>query len=116
MLEASGEIAHGARELGLDAIAPAARRRRVVRLVEDQQAPGQHRPEPFPHRVRVGRVDQEVVGDQESAVRAPRVDAEPSLAAHSREVGAVEDLEYEPKALLELGLPLLEHRRRTRPG
>jgi hypothetical protein len=36
MLEASGKIAHGARELGLDAIASAARRRRVMRFVKDQ--------------------------------------------------------------------------------
>ncbi len=114
MLEAAGEVAHRARELRLDAVAPAARRRRVVRLVEDQQAPGQQRPEPLPHRVRVGRVDQEVVRDQEAAVRAPRVHAEAALAPHPRQVGAVEDLEHEAEALLELGLPLLEHRRRRR--
>ena len=114
MLEAAGEVAHGAGELRLDAVAPAARGRGVVRLVEDQQAPGQHRPEPLPHRVGVGRVDQQVVRDQEAAVRAPRVDAEAALAAHPRQVGAVEDLEHEAEALLELGLPLLEDRGRRR--
>ncbi len=114
MLEAAGEVAHRARELGLDAVAPAARRRGVVRLVEDQQAPGQQRPEPFPQRVRVGRVDQEVVRDEEAAVRAPGVHAEAALAAHPRQVGAVEDLEDEAEALLELGLPLLEDRGRRR--
>jgi hypothetical protein len=57
MLEATRKIADGVRELGLNAVAPAARRRRVMRLVQDQQASGQQRPEPLPHRVRVGRVD-----------------------------------------------------------
>ena len=114
VLEAAGEVADRARELRLDAVAPAARGRGVVGLVEDQQAPGQQRPEPLAHRVGVGRVDQEVVRDEEAAVRAPRVHAEAALAAHPRQVGAVEDLEHEAEALLELGLPLLEHRRRRR--
>ncbi len=43
---------------------------------------------------------------------APRVHAEAALAAHPRQVGAVEDLEHEAEALLELVLPLLEDRRR----
>ena len=41
VLEAAGEVADGAGELRLDAVAAAARRRGVVRLVEDQQAAGQ---------------------------------------------------------------------------
>ena len=114
VLEAAGEVAHGARELRLDAVAPAARWRRVVRLVEDEQAARQQRPEPLAHRVGVGRVDQQVVRDQEAAVRAPRVHAEAALAPHPRQVGAVEDLEDEAEALLELALPLLEDRRRRR--
>ena len=45
-------------------------------------------------------------------MRAPRVHAEAALAAHPRQVGAVEDLEHQAEALLELGLPLLEDRGR----
>jgi hypothetical protein len=86
----------------------------MVRLVEDQQAPGQHRPEPFPHRVRVRRVDQQVMGDQEAAVCAPRVDAEAAFASHPCQVGTVEDLEHEAESLLELRLPPLEDRGRRR--
>src|SRR6266852_5720762 len=43
---------------------------------------------------------------------APGVDAEAALPPHACEVGAVQDLENEAEALLELGLPLLEDRRR----
>ena len=46
MLEAAAQIADGAGELGLDAVTPAARRRRVMRLVQDQQAARRHAAEP----------------------------------------------------------------------
>jgi hypothetical protein len=45
-------------------------------------------------------------------VRAPRVHAEPALAAHPRQVGAVQDLEHEAEALFELRFPLFEDRGR----
>ena len=45
-------------------------------------------------------------------MRAPRIHAEAALAPHPRQVGAVEDLEHEAEAVLELALPLLEHRGR----
>ena len=114
VLEAPGQVANRAGELGLDSVAPAARGRGVMGLVEDQQAPGQHRPQPLAQRVRVARIDQQVVGDQEAAVRAPWVDAEAALAAHSREIRPVENLEQEPEAVLQLSLPLLQHRGRRR--
>ena len=47
-------------------------------------------------------------------MRPPRVHAEAALAPHRGDVGAVEDLEHEAEPLVELGLPLLEHRRRRR--
>ena len=47
-------------------------------------------------------------------MRHPRVDAEAALATHARQVGAVENLEDQPEAVLQLALPLLEHRRRGR--
>ena len=111
VLEAAGEIAHGARELGLDPVAPPARGRGVMGLVQDQKAARQERTEPLTQRIRVGRVDQEVVGDQEAAVRAPRIHAEAALAPHPRQIGAVEQLEHEAEPLVELGLPLLQDRR-----
>ena len=114
VLEASREVADGAGELRLDAVAPAARRRRVVRLVEDEQAAGPQGAEPRPHGVGVARVDQQVVRHEEPAVGHPRVHAEAALAPHPRQVGAVENLEDQPETVLQLALPLLEHRRRRR--
>jgi hypothetical protein len=112
VLEAPGEIAHSARKLGLDAVTSTARRRRVMCLVEDQQAPRQQRPEPLPHRFGVSGVDQEIAGAQETAVGAPGVHAKSALSAHSCQVGSIEELEDEAKALLELGLPLVKDRGR----
>ena len=109
MLEAPAQVADGAGELGLDAVAPAARRRRVVGFVQDQQAARRQVAEPFAHRVGVRRVDEEVVRDQKPAVGAPRVDAEAPVPAHLRQVGAVQDHEQEAEALLHLPLPLLQH-------
>ncbi len=85
-----------------------------MRLVEDHQAARKQRAEPLPHRVRVGRVDQQVVRDQESAVRPPRVHAEPTLTPHRREVLPVQQFEHQPEPLVELRLPLVQHRRRRR--
>ena len=114
MLEASGQVANRASELGFDPVAPAARGGGVVGLVEDQQAPGQHRPQPLAQRVGVARVDQQIVGDQEAAVGAPRVDTKAALPARAREIRPVENFEDESEAIFQLALPLLEHRGRCR--
>ncbi len=39
---------------------------------------------------------------------APGIYPETPFAPHARQIGAVKQLEHEPKALLELGLPLLQ--------
>ena len=114
VLEASAQISHGAGELGLDAVAAAGRRRGVVRFVQNQQAAGQRFAQPLAQRVGVGRVDQEVVGDQKAAVRTPRVHAETALPTHPRNVGAVENLEQQAKAVFKFRLPLFQHGRRRR--
>jgi hypothetical protein len=54
------------------------------------------------------------VREQEAAVGAPGIHAKTALSAHSRQVSAIENLEDEAKALLELRLPLFEHRGRRR--
>ena len=99
--------------LRVDGVATAARRRGVMRLVEDQEAPGKEVAKPVAERVGVRRVDQQAVRDEEAGVGPPRVHAEPALAAHARQVITVEDLEDETEPLLELVLPLQEHRRRS---
>ena len=44
----------------------------------------------------------------------PRVDTKAALPAHAREIRPVENLEDESEAVLQLALPLLQHRRRRR--
>ena len=111
VLETLREIANRAGELRFDAVAPAGGRRGMVRLVEDEKAAGQHRPQPLAHRVGVGGLAQQVVGDQKAAVGAPGIDAEAAFPAHSRDVAPVENHEDEPETILQLALPLFEHRR-----
>jgi len=114
VLEAPAEVANGAGELRLDPVTPAARRGGVVGLVQDQQASREQPPEPFAERIGVGRVGQQVVRDEEATVRSPGIDAEAPFAADLRDVLAIEKLEHEAEAFLELPLPLLEHRGRCR--
>ena len=109
VLEAPAEIADGAGELGLDAVASAARRRRVVCFVQDQQAARRQLAQPLAHRIRVGRVDEQIVRHDEAAVGAPRVDPEATLAAHLRQIGAVKNDEQKAEAFLHLRLPLLHY-------
>ena len=114
VLEPVGQVADRAGELGLDPVLAGRRRRGVVGLVENQQAARQALAEPFPHRFGVGGVAQQVVGDEEPGVGAPRVRAETALAAHLGDIAAVEHLEDESEPLFHLGPPLVEHRRRRR--
>ena len=111
VFEASGKVAHRARELRLDAVAAAAGRRGVMRFVDDQEAPRQEWPQPLAQGIRIGRIDEQIMRDEEPAVRAPGIDAEAALAPHARKIRAVENLEEEAEAILQLTLPLLEHRR-----
>ena len=61
VLEAPSEITNCTGELRLDAVAPAARRRSVMGLVQNQQATRQQLTQPLAHRIRVGRIDKQVV-------------------------------------------------------
>src|ERR1039457_3420554 len=79
-------------------------------LVQNQKASWQEWSKPLTQRIRVGRVDQEVVGYQKAAVRAPRIHAEAALAPHPRKIGTVEQLEHKAKTFLELVFPLLQNR------
>ncbi len=81
-------------------------------FIEDQQAPRTMVTQPFTHRVRVGRVDQQALRDQEPAVGTPGIHTEAAIPAHPRHVAPVEHLEHEAEPVLHLPLPLLQHRRR----
>ena len=93
MLEAVRYAADGAGELRFDPEPPTGGRCGMVRFVEDQQASGQQTAQPFAHRIRVVGIDQEIVGDQEPTVRAPRIHPEAPLPANAREIQSVEDYE-----------------------
>ena len=108
VLEAPSEIADCARELRLFPVTPAARRRGVMGFVQDEDAPRKQLAQPFAHGVRVGRIDEQVVGHEKAAVGAPRVDPEAPLLANPREIRTVEDYEEETEAFLHLRLPLLQ--------
>ena len=111
MLEAPAEVADRSGELGLDPVAPAARRRGVMGFVQNKHATRKQLTQPFAHRVRVVRIDEQVVRHEEAAVGTPRVDPEAPLLANPGEIRAVEDHEEEAEALLHFGLPLLQHGR-----
>ena len=112
MLKAPGQVADGLGEARLDPVATTGGWGGVVRLIEDEQAPRRERAEPLAQRIGVGRVAQQVVGDQKAAMGAPGIDAEAAFAAHTGQVSAVEQHKDQPKALLKLRLPLLQHRGR----
>src|SRR5438874_1931648 len=84
----------------------------MVRLVENEQATGKHRPQPLAHRVGVRGVNQKVVRDQETAMGTPGVHTEATFAPHPCEVCAIENLEHKTEAVFQLALPLLKHGRR----
>jgi hypothetical protein len=109
VLEATGEISHRACELSLDPIAATARWRGVMSLVQNQKTSWQEPTEPLTQRIRVGRVNQEVVGYEKAAMRAPGVHSETPLPPHPSQIGPVEQLEYETKALLKFSFPLIQY-------
>ena len=75
VLEAGGEVANGPGQLRVDGVLRAAGRRRIVRLVQDEQGAPLKLPEPVSQRTGVGLVSNEGLGDDEAAVGRPRVNA-----------------------------------------
>ena len=113
VLEPAGQVADGPGDLRVDGVLRAARRGGVVGLVEDEQRAGPEVAEPVAERGGVGLVDQQPVRDQEPRVGRPGVDAVAPLLPDPGDVVLVEDLEDHPEAVLQLVLPLQEHRRRA---
>ena len=69
VLEAPAQVTDGAGELGLDAVAPAARRRRVVGLRPGSAGcPATRSPSHSRIGIGIGRVDEQVVRDQKPAL------------------------------------------------
>ena len=113
MLEPRGQVADGPGDLRVDGVLLAAGRGGVVGLVQDEQRAAAEVAQPVAERAGVGFVDQEPMRDEEPGVGAPGIDAEAALAADPLHVLLVEDLEGQAEAVLQLVLPLVEHRRRA---
>src|SRR5207244_12671669 len=106
------QLANRAGKLRIDRIFLSARRRRVVRVIQDEEAAFPEIAEPVQHRSRVGLVDQQAVREEKSRMSVPGIHTEPALAPDAAHVVSIEDLEGETKARFEFLLPLNEHRRR----
>ena len=111
MLEALHDLAHRPGELAVDGIARAARRGRVMGLVEDQHRAGTELAEPHAQARRIGLVCQEAVRDDEARAGRPGIYAEAPGPAQLRQPLAIDDLEGEAELGLQLVLPLKRHRR-----
>ena len=114
VLETRRNVPDGPRGLRVDGVAGAARRRRVVRFVQDQQRSRGELAQPVTQPGGVRLVDQQAMRDQKPRMRRPGVHGEAPLAPHAGHVRAVEDREREAEARFHLVAPLLQHRRRTR--
>ena len=112
VLEPSGQIAHRAGELGVDRKFRAARRRRVVGLIKDQQRLLALIAEPVAQGPGVGLIAHKRLANDEAGVGRPRVDAPAPLPTHLGDVLPVQHGKTQPKAALHLPLPLQHHRRR----
>ena len=113
VLEPRGEVADGPRDVGVDGILLAAGGRGVMRLVQDEERAAAEFAQPVAERAGVCFVDQEAMRDEEPRVRAPGIDAEAALQADLLHVVFVEHREREAEPVLQLVLPLVEHRRRA---
>ena len=113
VLEPPGQVADGPGDLRVDGVFRAARRGGVVGLVEDEQRAGAEVAQPVAQRGRIGLVDQQPVRDEEARVGRPGIDAVAPLLPDPGDVVLVEDLEDQAEAVLQLLLPLEEHRRRA---
>lgn len=86
--------------MGIDRVTLAARWGGVMGLVEDQQAARTEIAEPVHQRPLVGLVDEQTLGDEETGVGIPGIDAEAPLAADLLYVVLVQDLKQEAEAVV----------------
>src|SRR5271155_24930 len=95
MLETIGEPSDRAGELAVDGVPRPARRRSVVRLVEDDQRARPEFAEQVAQTADIGLVGKERVRNDEARSRGPRTGAIPSLPPQDCEILAVDDGEGE---------------------
>ena len=66
MLKPLGQVSNRSSDLRIDGITLAARRRCMMRLIENEEASGSKGSEPISQRTRISCIDQKAMRDQES--------------------------------------------------
>jgi hypothetical protein len=98
--------------LRVDRVFAAARRRSVMRLVEDQQRPGPKFTKRIEKPGSVSAIDQKPVRDEKPATGSPWIHRKTAFPPHLGEKRTIEDRETQPEASLQLIRPLPQHRGR----
>jgi len=99
MFKTGSNVTNGPGDLGIYGILLAARRGRMVRLVQYQERAAPKRSKPVSQGTGICFVDKEAMRNQEPRVGAPRVYSKASLAADTFHVVFVENCKREPKAV-----------------
>src|SRR4051812_565215 len=113
MLESRGKLTNRFGNLRVDGVLLTTRRRGVMGFVENEKRSATEVAQPIAKRRCVRFVNQQPLGNEESRMRAPRIDTESPLAANSLHVFLVEYLKRQPKAGFQFILPLQQHGRRA---
>src|ERR1019366_4709727 len=113
MFETRRQITYGPRDVGIDGVSLAARWRRVMGLVQNEQGSWAEGAEPVAKRSGVGLVNQEALRNQKARVGRPRVDPEAALAAHTLYVVLIQDFKPQAEPGIEFVPPLEQHGRRA---
>ena len=109
VLEALGQLADRPGELARDRIARAAGRRRMMRLVEDEQRARAEIAEHVAQPRDVVLVGQQAVRDDEARAGGPWIDGKAAQAPQLADALAIDDVEGEAELALKLVLPLHRH-------
>ena len=109
VLEASGEIAHRLGELAVHGVARGAGGRGVMRFVEHQHGLRPEAVQCVAQAANVGVVGEQRVRDDEVGARGPGIGTVTAIAAHRRQVLAVDDDERQTELGFEFVLPLPHH-------
>jgi hypothetical protein len=99
-------------DLRVDRIFLTARRRGVMRLIEDKQRTGSKVTQRISETGAVSRIDQQSMRNQKTARGQPWINRESALPPYRGDTGAVDDCEPQPEPRLKLIRPLPEHRGR----
>src|SRR5665213_3217405 len=113
MFEALGQLAHGARKLTRYCIAPAARRRRMVSFIENQQRARAEFAKKIPQSGDIVFLSQQAMGNDEARASTPGIDRKPAKTPKFTDALAIDDVERQAELAFEFVPPLDRHGRRS---